>query len=674
MDSEFKSPGEFPILMSPLRVGRTVWRNRIQTGPMSLTELGPGETLSRENIAFYERFAKGGAAVVTVGESIVPTTNGKTHPHMIMLGNPEAAASLVRVCDAIHAHGALADIEISHGGYMADPIYNDGNRLIGPVGLYDDYAGEVLGMDEAMIDEVADAFAEAAALVKGYGFDMAMIHAGHGWLLNQFLSPKYNTRDDAWGGASAQNRMRFPLLVLQRVRERVGRDYTLDMRVSGSEFLEGGAGIEDCVAFCREAQRYVDVINVSAGAPWTKRMVPSVFEARGINAVFAQAVRGAVDIPVTTVGGFADPRGMEQTLAEGMADGIILGRGIVAEPDLPNKIRDGRAATIRQCLRCFVCNENLYTTRNLRCAVNPDAGRELQTMNAPSVAAAADRRKVLVAGGGPGGMAAAIAAARRGHEVTLFEKNGALGGALLTEAAVPFKQDMIRLAEAMAAELDEVGVRVLLDTPLTLDRARAENADALIAALGARPVIPPIEGAKGANVYTAERFAADSDVPARAGAEAGAGTGVGAEIESGTGAGAGAVAIVGGGLVGSELALHLAMQGRSVTLLEMQDEIAVDATSEYRRFLLAEIEKFPDLLHVRTGARASRITADGVVCADGETIPASTVILAVGYAPLLEEAEALRPCARIFRNVGDSARVARVYEAIRAGTDAGRDI
>jgi 2,4-dienoyl-CoA reductase-like NADH-dependent reductase (Old Yellow Enzyme family)/thioredoxin reductase len=647
----------FPHLFSPLKVGNVYWKNRIQTGPMSMTELGPDETLGAENIAFYESLARGGAAVVTIGESIIRSNNGKTHTQQIIIGE-KTLPSLTCAADVIHAHGAVANIEISHGGIMADPLYNKGNRLMGPVGLFDDYAGEVIGMDEAMMNDVADAFGEAALDVKRCGFDMAMIHAGHGWLLSQFLSPLYNTRKDEYGG-SAENRNRFPLMVLKRVRDRVGRSFTLDMRVSGSEFLEGGAEIEDCVAFCAEAQNYVDIINVSAGAPWTKRMVPSVFEERGVNAVFAAAVKQAVDIPVTTVGGFADPAHMERVIAEGGADGIVLGRGIVADPQLPNKARRGKSDFIHKCIRCFVCNEALYSTRNLRCSINPAAGRELMangnSVSNPGFAAnpaanSARAGKILVAGGGPGGMTAAITAARRGFDVVLYEKSDTLGGALKIDAHIPFKNDITEYCASLVAELADAGVVVRRGEALTPEIAKAQNADAVIAALGARPLIPSIPGIDGENVVLAENVFTQEISPTSR------------------------ILVIGGGLVGAEIGLCFAKKGHVVTIVEMRDGIAVDATPDYRRFLLAEIEN-EDNMEMKTETRCVAVTKGGVMCRtnDGEETEygADIVILAAGYTALTDEAEALRGSAPEFRAIGDCVKAGRICAAVRAGYDAG---
>jgi NADPH-dependent 2,4-dienoyl-CoA reductase/sulfur reductase-like enzyme len=377
-----------------------------------------------------------------------------------------------------------------------------------------------------------------------------------------------------------------------------------------------------------------------------------VFDERGINAVFAAAVKKAVDIPVTTVGGFADPAQMERVLADGLADGIVMGRGIIADPDIPNKAKNGDQ-NARKCIRCFVCNEALYTTRNLRCSVNPTAGREFERKLARP---AAKSKRVLVAGGGPGGMVAAVAAAKRGHCVTLFEKSDALGGALKTERFIPFKQDIVEFGRTLERELYAAGVDVRLGAPLTPETAAPAAADAVIAALGARPFIPPIAGADGPRVFTAESF-----------------------LSGGADTRASAVIIVGGGLVGAELGLHLALLGIRATILEMRGGIAADAAPEYRRFLLAETEKQKDMLRCETGLRCTRV-ADGTVAAvpvggGAEMLfGADAVILAAGYLPLRDEAEALRRCAPEFRVVGDCNRVARIYEAVRSGYDAGTGV
>lgn len=637
---------KFPRLFSPLKVGPVTLKNRIETGPMSIVELDAKGGLTEQALAFYENLAAGGAAVVTLGESIVASTNGMTHEQMIRFDNPAVPYYLQRAADAVHAHGALISIELSHGGCMADPAYNAGAQAMGPSGFVDEWGDEIREMTPADMEQIADAFADAAEICRDCDFDMVMIHCGHGWLLSQFLSPAYNKRTDAFGG-SLENRARFPLMVIDRVRRRVGRTIALDMRISGCEFIENGISLEDVVSFCKMCEDRVDLINVSAGAPWTKRMAISVFEPRGINSEYSDAVKRVVTgVPVTSVGGYTDPALMERFLEEGRCDGFVLGRSILADPGLPNKARTGREDEIHQCLRCYACNNAQYVERGrvLHCAINPAAGREfaLRGRNAPT-----NRRKIVVAGGGPGGMVAAVTAARRGHEVVLFEADQALGGWLKVERHVPFKVDMWNYVQALACEIEREAVTVRLNTAATRELLQAERPDLVICAVGSEPLIPPIPGVEGGNVVKA----VDVYDP---------GCALGREV-----------VVIGGGLVGCEIGLHLAQNGHSVTVLEMKERAAADAPMDYRRFLMAELER---LVKIECGVTVTEITQTGVIAKDAsgaaDRFSADTVVLATGFRARTDVVEELRCPDYDFAVIGDAKRARRVYNAVREGHDA----
>ena len=650
---------KYPHLFSPLKVGALTFKNRIEAAPTSLAELSPNSYLTRDNIAYYKLKAKGGAAVVTIGESIVHTPTGKSHPKQIPLDDKGVMPSLVEAADAIHQYGAIASIELSHGGMECDPVFLNGRNPIGPsattVEIGFRTAGartvEVEEMSEALMDEVADAYAEAAATVKIAGFDMCMVHAAHGWLLAQFLSPLINKRTDRYGG-SIENRARFPLMVLDRIRARVGKDFPLELRMGGSELAEGGYTIDDAVALAKMVESKVDLLHISAGAHYfvdtMTIMHPSMFLPHGCNVYLAEAVKKAVSIPVTTVGGLSDPAQMEEIIASGKADVVAMARGLIADPEIPNKAKTGRDDRIVHCLRCFECIGGMFVTATTRCAVNPIIGREFE---AGIPVAPTEPKKVLVVGGGPAGMQAAITAAERGHDVMLCERSDSLGGALKYAQGVSFKADLDRFKEQLIRRVLSLPIAVLYDTEITPDLTVLGEPDVMIVSVGAEPLVPGIPGVEGDSVL----LAAQVHTP-------------GAVIGE-------RVVVVGGGQVGCETGLHLAQLGKEVTIVEMLDELAPDANIMHRRGLLLELQK---AVKTMTGRRCVEMTAAGVVVEgkDGEhtLLPCDTVVVAVGYRPRTEVVDALRDAAPEVMVVGDCVKPRRVIHAIRTGYDAAMSI
>lgn len=638
---------EYKNLFSPLKIGRLTMKNRIQTAPMSIVELDAKGGYTNACLAFYENLAAGGAAVVTLGESIVGTKNGMTHSQMINFDNPAITYSLQKMADLVHARGALLNIEISHGGALSDPAYNNGVPTMGPSAFEDDWGDTIREMTREDMEEVKEAFCHAAEVCKACGLDIVMIHAGHGWLLHQFLSPAYNKRTDEYGG-SRENRARYPLEIIKAVRERVGKDFVLDLRVSGDEFLEGGSTIEDCVYFCSQAQEYVDMMNISAGQPWGKRMSISIFEERGINSEFSAAVKKAVTkCPVSSVGGYTDPALMERYLEEGRCDYFLLGRSILADPQLPDKARTGRSKEIHQCLRCAICNKAQYHDmgRLLRCSINPLAGRE-EFFRHPLPAV--DSKKVIVVGGGPGGMNAAIAAAKRGHRVILCEKSGELGGWLRMEKHLRFKKDMVNYVDTLAYECELNGVELRMNTVATKEYLEREGTDYVIAAVGSEPFAPPIPGRDLSNVC----FAVDC---------------FGENVTLGD-----RIVIIGGGSIGCEVGLELGLAGKDVSIIEMRSDIFVDGAPDYRRFILPEIEEH---CKVFCDLAVAEIRADGVLAKtqEGEErfFPADNVLMAAGLKAKEAIAEALRSDAYELVVIGDARKPGKVVDAVRQGFDVG---
>lgn len=639
-------------LFQPLRLGRTVLKNRIEAAPVSVANLTPQAHFTPDNIAIFERKAKGGAAIVNMGEARIDLKTGISHLLCLALDDPEVMPSLILATDAIRRHNAIPAIEILHPGGRANPEYYDG-----PIWAPSDAPGHLgkdyTALDEKTIDYIVNCFANAAEMAWLGGVEMVMIHGGHGWLLHEFLSPLNNHRTDKFGG-SLENRARISLMVVDAIRRRCP-ELLIEFRLSGSELVEGGLTIDDQVEFAKLLDGKVDLIHVTAGTfhyPETNQhMVPSMFHPFGVNVEFAAAIKKAVKTPVAVVGGLDEPELMEQVLAEGKADIIAVGRSIIADAQMPDKLRGGRADDVTPCIRCNHCiSESFvpyvkYSSRLTRCSVNPVAGREYTEKD---VCPALIPKKVLVIGGGPAGMEAAITLADRGHRVILAEKSGRLGGAIRFAGHVSFKSKLDQLMQVLIRRVERRKITVMLNTGMTPELARSLRPDAIVCAIGADPIVPPVPGV-------------DLEIAVSA-------VGMHEHMEE-IGQN---VVILGGGLVGCEESILLSELGKKVTVLEMKPELCRDAPFLHHEAVLLEMERLG--ITARTGMRCTGILPDGVTAdQDGKEIklPADTVIIAAGLAPKLDEAESFRSCAPEFWKIGDCRQARNVRLAIHEGYDAG---
>lgn len=636
----------YPHLASPITIKGLTFKNRILGAPMSNPEMDSDSHMRKEDIAFHENRARGGLASVAIGLGIVDAV-GRTHTKEVALYDIGSLPSLKEASKAMHRHGCNAVMELAHGGKYANARghgqaserYALGpNDEVNPDGL------PVRSMTEEEIMHTAEAFGRAAGLVKQAGFDMVLIHGGHGWLLGQFMSPSMNHRTDRWGG-SLENRMRFPLLVIEKVREAVGEDFPIEFRMSGAELTKDGYGLDEGIAMAKAIDGKVDIIHVSAGVHEDPDVFvlthPSMFVEHGCNVYLAAEIKKHVKTPVATLGGLNDPDMMEEIIASGRADIIEIARQSICDPYFPEKAFSGRKEDITRCCRCFTCFYNYLTNRTFCCAFNPVVGHELESFyDAP----ATTPKKVVVVGGGPGGMYAAITAAQRGHAVTLYEKNSRLGGQLLAEQYIPFKQDMYRFVQVLEGRLAQAGVDVRLNTELTAEQAEALHADVVISAVGAKPVVPPIPGIDSERVVSLD--ALHQNPPA-----------IGQKV-----------VILGGGLVGSECAIYLDSLGKDVTVVEMKDDWAADAYFMHKNAMKIYMRSSKIQIYVGTTAKA--VTETGLLCdtAEGELLlEADTILLAAGM-------KADRVCAESFYNtaprvfeVGDCIRAGRVVDAVSGG-------
>lgn len=632
---------KYDILFRPLRVGGITLKNRIIASPTSMSPLGRGYTYTDENFEVYRLKAMGGAAVVTVGEIMVDLESGRSHIHQVGINEPEQERSFRLMTEAIHAGGAFASAELDHGGALCDPIFLDGRKPIGPSGYVDSYGDEVLEMTEEQILNMAELYGQAAKNAKSYGFDMVMIHMGHGWLLHQFISEITNHRTDKWGG-SFENRMRFPLLVVEKVRKAVGRSFPIDVRISGSERCPGGYGIETGIEIAKTLDGKVDMLHVSAGTqeyPYSAVLMhPGTFQKPMENAYLAAEIKKHVSIPVCTVGAFSEPDDMVQFMEESGVDAVAMGRALLADPFFPKKTLDGEPEKITRCLRCTECLSGLIRCELLRCAVNPAIGREHETLHPLPVLR---KRNILIAGGGPAGMRAALTAAERGHRVTICEKSDRLGGLKFADNA-DFKYTLRRFRDTQAQLImNDPRIDVRLNTTVTEELVAELQPDLLLIAVGAVPLRLPIPGADGDNVVYCAEIQPDTRIGHR-------------------------VVIIGGGLAGSEEAIALARAGHDVTIVEMQDELAPDCGRMHRLNVLHEIENSGNI-HAATGHACASISPEGVYARTpdgGEVLfPADTVIMAAGMTPNSEEVDRLRPLVKEYAIIGDALRSGQIGSA-----------
>lgn len=645
---------KYPNLCKPITLGRTTFRNRMFSAPMGGTDITNDGCIGPKSTAFYELRGKGGAGAVTVSECMVhPKTDG-SHAYHLDESILNSLACATYTADAIRRHGAMPSLELSHSGmyagtYMTDKDKQKSMHQWGPSDTTRPDGVEVKALTKEMIQEIVEAYGHVAGLAKRAGFEMLMIHGGHGWLINQFLSPYFNKREDEYGG-SLENRCRFAIEVLKAVREAVGPFFPIEFRLSGSELFEGGYDLEEGCRIAKQLEDYIDLLHVSAGTYQRGFGVthPSMFKDHGCNVYLAAEIKKHVSVPVATIGGLNDPAQMEEIIASGKADVVYMARALLADPFLPQKVMSNRDEDIVRCLRCYTCMAERAATATRRCTVNPLIGRECE---GDMVYPAPVKKKVLVAGGGPGGLYAAYTAARRGHEVILCEKEAEVGGILKSEQALPFKYEMYQLAGTYAKLAKDAGVEIRLNTTVTKEYVEQEAPDALIIAVGSSPLVPPIKGLDGDNVVIVNNYYKESD-----------------KVTDD-------VVVFGGGLAGSECAIHLGQDGKKVHLVEMRDQLAPDANVRHRPLLLEEVDKY---VTVHTGYKGLEVTKEGILCEDKDgnvqLVPGTTVICALGQRSNTDMVNELVGTAPFVRVIGDAAKVSTITNAVYWGYHAALDI
>ena len=630
-------------IFSPISIGNLKLKNRLVVAPMVTVFCDQDGMATERFITYHETKAKGGWAMIIVEDYAVdPIGRGFWTPG---LWKDEQIESHKLLIDRVHHAGAKIIAQIYHAGRQTTSALV-GEQPVSASPLPCPILGEIpreLSIPE--IKKIISQFGDTALRAKQAGFDGVEVHGAHGYLIAQFMSKYSNKRCDDYGG-SLENRLRFPLAIIEDIRKKCGPDFMIDFRISGDEKVSGGRTIEETKAIAIQLEKQgLDLLHISAGTyESTWAIIPPMNIDPNWIVNYAEEVKSVVSIPVMTVGRINDPFLAESILLSGKADLVAMGRASLADPELPDKFAQGRYDDIRHCIGCQQgCLEILFKNEPIRCLVNPTLGYEyldeLKKTNQP--------KKITVVGGGPAGMEAARAAALAGHQVTLYERTDRLGGQFITAAISPGKGDFSSFTAWAARQVKKLDVSIKLNTEYSAAICDSEKPDLVIIATGSYPNKPSIPGIERTNVVTAE------------------------DILSGKVSAGQRVVIAGGGMVGCETAVYLASLGKQVTIIEMLPMIAGDEEFTRRVLLMKDIEDRH--IQVITDAELKEINEKGVQLGKGRTtisVEADMIVLALGMTPdnaLLKELEGKVAV----KTVGDALESRNALEAIREGFLAG---
>ena len=597
---------KFKAMFQPIEIGNMTVKNRFVVPPMGNNFANTDGTMSEQSAAYYAERAKGGFGLITI-EATVVHPDAKGGPRKPCLYDDSMIESFQKVIEACHREGAKVSIQLQNAGPEGN-AKNAGAPIKAASSICTQCGRDIpqtLTTEE--IYHLVDGYADAAERAWKAGADAVEVHMAHGYLVNSFLSPRTNKRVDEFGGCF-ENRMRFPRLIIEKIRERVGDRIAVLARINSSDEILGGNDVHDSAAIAACLEDYgVDALHVSRSVHirdeymWAPTAVHG-----GFSADLVTEIKRAVTIPVITVGRFTEPQYAELLVREGRTDLVAFGRQSLADPEMPKKALEGRLEDMIPCIACLQgCVPSMYQGKPLCCLTNPFLGHESEQWKMAETS-----KKVMVIGGGVGGLCAAFVAAERGHSVTLYEAGHVLGGNMRLAAFPPGKGDITNMVRAYIHRCEKDGVRIVLGQEVTLELIRKENPDAVIVATGAKPLVLPIEGIDQPEILS------------------------GSAVLDGTCAPGKKVLVVGGGMVGCEIAALLGEQEHEVDVIELRGEIGADVIREHKIYLMKDFEQYR--IGQITGAKVCRFYKDGVEyeSADGTRQEArgyDSVVLAMGY-------------------------------------------
>lgn len=629
---------KFKAMFQPIEIGNMTVKNRFVVPPMGNNFANTDGTMSEQSAAYYAERAKGGFGLITI-EATVVHPDAKGGPRKPCLYDDSMIESFQKVIEACHREGAKVSIQLQNAGPEGN-AKNAGAPIKAASSICTQCGRDIpqtLTTEE--IYHLVDGYADAAERAWKAGADAVEVHMAHGYLVNSFLSPRTNKRVDEFGGCF-ENRMRFPRLIIEKIRERVGDRIAVLARINSSDEILGGNDVHDSAAIAACLEDYgVDALHVSRSIHIRDEFMwaPTAVHG-GFSADLVTEIKRAVTIPVITVGRFTEPQYAELLVREGRTDLVAFGRQSLADPEMPKKALEGRLEDMIPCIACLQgCVPSMYQGKPLCCLTNPFLGHESEQWKMAETS-----KKVMVIGGGVGGLCAAFVAAERGHSVTLYEAGHVLGGNMRLAAFPPGKGDITNMVRAYIHRCEKDGVRIVLGQEVTMELIRKENPDAVIVATGAKPLVLPIEGIDQPEILS------------------------GSAVLDGTCAPGKKVLVVGGGMVGCEIAALLGEQEHEVDVIELRGEIGADVIREHKIYLMKDFEQYR--IGQITGAKVCRFYKDGVEyeSADGTRQEArgyDSVLLAMGYRSFNPFAGQIEKLGKEVYVIGDASQARRALEA-----------
>jgi len=663
---------DFPHLFSPITINSMALKNRIVMTAMHLGYTPEGEVTDRL-VAFYTLRAKGGVGLIMVGGCPIDEHGGMVG--MIGLNDDRYIPGLERLTRSVKQNGAKIAAQLYQAGRYTHSSMIGGKKPFSASAVRSKLTGETpRALDEDEIPQVQERFAQAAVRARTAGFDAVEILGSAGYLISQFLSPVTNQREDAYGGP-LENRMRFGLEVIEKTRAAVGPDYPVILRIAGNEFMEGGNTNEEARLFAKAAEAAgVDLFNVTGG--WHETRVPQLTMSvpRQAYVYLAQGIKSAVTVPVLASNRINDPSIGDAIIRNGQADLVTVARGLLTDPDFPNKAGEGNSNLIYHCVACNQgCFDSIFRGKPATCLVNPRAGKEMET----PVSVTDKVKTILVIGGGPAGMKSACTAAQRGHRVILMEKKTRLGGQLLLNALIPGREELLTAAADLQNNLEALDVDIRLGVTADAEKIQTVKPDAVVLATGAVPVTPSLPGIDGPNVVQSwDVLAGHATVGDR-------------------------VAILGGNAVGLETALYLAGLGtltpevlhflmingaesvdtlnvllrkgiKSVTVVEMTRKAGADIGLTTKWTIMGELKRLG--VKIMTETEAVGITPESLEIQGkgvGTRIEADTIVLAAGSRAVNGLLKDIEPLALEVHVIGDAKDPRDALTAIQEGFEVG---